>query len=401
MSYIPNDSSIARQSVITVNCTVARSIVEERQDISSNAPSGWQVIGGALIDGPRLQIRQDEPVVARITDMSGIKEKRAQELEVFSSFNGIALPPGMTQEQFEDQYICVGFAASSNNPEGDPPGTMDSIAVIRAGSGTTYNNSDEVFYPGDVFGWKLPSVNKEKRARQVEITAKFRSTSERTDVGKHVPILTKITYSQINDKMDLAVQRLLEVGPSLSVPRYMKKMRIGSSAVMEENDEMAINLKRMFAFAQYSAIVIGVEKGITNFDPNFLNSLNGSSSYSMLAHLLGLTESTTAAEDPSLYMPFFRRVFYSSLGSSSSFDIAEATRDLNSEFGPPQARSASTSFVFTRAPTVRDDVASIAKSASNGLARVYGQALNRVMRKKLGTVSSFSAPGARLDYARY
>lgn len=398
MSYIPNDSSVAKQSVITINCDVSRSIVEERRDNVLQTPDTWDVIGRDQVDAPHLQIRQDELVIARITDMSGVREKRAQQLEVFSSLNGISIPPGMTQEAFEDQFICVGFASDSNFPEGDPPGTTDSIAVTRAGSGTTINNSAEVFFPGDVFGYRLPSVNKKIRARDATVAAENKRRSERIDVGKHTPILTKITYSQINNKMESAVSALLD-NPRVSVPNYMLNLAIGSSVVLPEDVEMAINLKRMFNLAFYSAIVHAVDGGVVEFTQSFKNQ--GLSEYEQLAGVLGLIKSSTVQEDISLFLPYFRHIFMSSLGGADQSHTTAATQQLNFEFGPAPKKSLAAPFIFQRRTNPRDHMEDIAASASNGLARVYGQALNRVMRRKVGTVSNFSMPGDNLDYACY
>lgn len=303
----------------------------------------------------------------------------------------------MTQDAFEDEYVWMGMCHSASFPEGDPGGMGNGISIKRAGSGTTFNNSTDTFCPGDVIGYKLPSVDPDIRQREVSLFASTRIGSSHWRPNKNVAILRKVTYEEISIQFDLAVARLLSDVSSVSVPERELAAATGVFRPVSGVEEMAVLLKKTFNWAFLATIATCLEKNLI-----VINNPGTASKQAQLADLgakLGLTSRAArgVSEDTSLQDAYHRRVFKASLGSLPVEVQQDATDKVKTDlFANVRAQP---SFVQTGK---RNDeftqLLKIANTATNDLVKMYGQCMNRFERTTIGTASTYAPPGTNIDY---
>lgn len=389
---------IATQALIVVNGVLDTNIVVNRQQQAATAGPNSTIIGSNAIDAPRLGIEEGELLMMPTSafNFSGQSASTRRPL-VFSSFNGIPVEDKMSQDAFEDEYVWLGMAQNNTFPEGDPGGMGNGIAIKRGGSGTTFNNSTDTFCPGDVIGYRLPSVDPATREREVALFDGTRVGTSRWRPSKHTARLRKVTYDEITGQFDRAVARLLRDVLTVSVPERELATATGVFRQTDSVEEMAVLLKKAFNWAFLAAIATCVDRQLVT-----LTNFTATTPQSQLAELgvkLGLVDrgARGAAQDGILQDAYFRRVFKSSLSFLPETVQQDASdklkRDLFASARPPPTfgQTGKRDNEYTQ-------LMHVANTASADLVRMYGQCMNRFERTTIGTASTYAPPGSNLDY---
>jgi len=391
--------AVATQALIVTNCVLDTNILINRQQMAARAPSDASVIGKSAIGAAQLRVEEGELLMTHNTpfQFSG-KAMSTGRAVVFSSFNGIPIENGMSQDAFEDEFMFVGMAHSNTTPD-DGLGMQNGISAKRAGSGTTLNNSSETFAPGDVIGYRLPSVDKEKRAREVISHTTGRVGSDRYTPNKHVAILRKVTYKDITSQFDLAVAALLDNNAGISVHQHELLSAGGQVNTLSSTQEIAVLVKKAYNWAYWSAIQTAVEQGYVTLSPTINGSTVGAQMLS-LAAMLGLVKSNIGVrEEFEMQEDYFRRALKGSLGKTSVEMQNAANDQLERDLFTTQTRAAPSFGQSGKFDNIAEQLVHIANTASNDLTRAYGHCLDRIHQKIIGTASCFAAPQASVDYA--
>lgn len=392
--------AVATQALIVTNCVVDPNIVINRQQMAARAPHGASIIGKTAISAAQLQIEEGELLMSHITpfQFSG-KAMSTRRALVFTSFNGIPIEDGISQDAFEDQFMFVGMAHTTTFPDGDPGGMQNGISAKRAGSGTTLNNSADTFAPGDLIGYSLPSVDKDKRAREVASHSAGRVGTDRWRPNKHVAILKKITYKDITSQFDLAVAELLDNNAGISVHQHELLSAGGQINTLSSTQEIAVLTKKAYNWAFWSAIQTAVEQGYVTLT-GAINGTNTNAQMLSLAAMLGLVKSNVGVrEEYEMQENYFRRALKGSLSYTSVGMQTLANDQLEQDLYTTQTRATPSFGQSGKFDNIADQLTHIANTASTDLTKAYGHSLDRIQHKIIGTASCFAAPQASIDYA--
>ena len=392
--------AVATQALIVTNCVVDPNIVINRQQMAARAPHNSTIIGKSAINAEQLQIEEGELLLSHITpfQFSG-KAMSTRRALVFSSFNGIPIEDGISQDAFEDQFMFIGMAHTTTFPEGDPGGMQNGISAKRAGSGTTLNNSSDTFAPGDLIGFRLPSVDKDQRAREVASHSAGRVGTDRWRQNKHVAILKKITYKDIISQFDLAVAELLDNNAGISVHQHELISAGGHVATLSSTQEIAVLTKKAYNWAYWSAIQTAVEQGYVTLTGN-VNGTTDNEKMLSLAAMLGLIKSSVGiGEEYEMEERYYRRALKGSLSYTSTAMQVLANEQLEQDLYNLQTRAAPSFGQSGKFGNVAEQLIHIANTASKDLTKAYGHSLDRIQHKIIGTSSCFAAPQASIDYA--
>lgn len=389
---------ITTQGLITVNANLDPNIVVNRQNMANAAPAGSTIIGPA-VNALNLQIEEGELLFMSTASFQfGGKSMSGRRPLVFSSFNGIPVKYKETQEAFEEEYMFIGMAQSATFPEGDPGGMGNGIAVKRAGSGTTLNNSTETFCPGDVIGYQLPSVDEATRAREVPSLAGARVATDRYRPGKHVARLKKITYEEITSQFDLAVAALLDSIAGADVPSFDQKTNSGQEAVYGSTRELSVLIKKAYNWSFLAAIQAALYNDVITWSPNY-GAGTDAARMEQLAKDLGLVAGPLGGEKTELQREYLLLALNSSLSHTNADNQKAAERILGRYIGAAAPVMPSFGQLGGRGSKTPDQLKSVARTASYGLVRSYGRCMNNFERATIATASCFAAPGNNVDYA--
>lgn len=387
--------SITVQGLISANADLDPNVVINRTNMAASASADSTVIGATALDELRLQIEEGELLFSTTLGYhTGPRSASGRRPVVFSSFNGYPVEKGIQQEMFEDEFMFFGLAQNNTFPEGT--GMNNGIAVKRAGSGTTLNNGTDTFCPGDTIGFRLPSVDDAKRAREVS-SVERRIGTDRYRPNKHVAILKKITYEEITSQFDLAVAVLLDSIEGASVVEFDRMSSSGEQPVYGSLRELAVLIKKSFNWTFMSAIQAAVQMGIVTWGAGVSGAAD-SEKFESLGKKLGLVAAPPREEDTALQRNFFLLALNSSLGRAHRAAQETAERELDFYLSPS---SAPTLPAFGQSGGRRnktpEQLKSVARTASNGLARSFGRCMNNYERSTFATASCYAAPGNNVD----
>jgi hypothetical protein len=385
---------ITVQSLIVINGVVDPNIVLNRQRMADVAGPDATVIGRSAIGPSQLKIEEQELLLMPVTGFNYAGQTAtARRPLVFSSFNGIPVDKNMSQDAFEDEYVWLGMAHTVTAPEGDPVGMASGISIKRGGSGTTFNNSTDTFCPGDIIGYRLPSVDEATRDREVNMFA-WR-TGERSRPMKHTAMLRKITYEEITTQFDKAVARLLTDVQTVNV---IEREQAGASGMFRPVDgieEMAVLLKKAYGWAFVAAIATAMDRNVVVWNGT---PTSKQEQIAQLGAMMGLVNKVSGArEDTKMQEDFFKRALHASLGSlddkfqKSAVDLVRSDLFAATQLAPVFGQ-------VGKRDSPDTNLHAIAKTASNDLTKMYGQCMTRYERKTIGTSSTYSPPGTNLDY---
>lgn len=389
---------ITTQGLITVNADLDPNIVANRQNEAAAAPAGASIIGANAIDAPRLQIEEGELAFASTAGYQfGAKSMSGRRPLVFTSFNGLSVARKRTQEAFESDFIFIGMAQSATFPEGDPGGMGNGIALKRAGSGTTLNNSSETFCPGDVIGYRLPSVDESTRAREVPTTAGSRIGTERYRPGKHTAILRKVTYEEIISQFDVAVAALLDSISGANVPSFDQKAGSGQEVVYGSTRELSVLIKKAYNWAFVSAVITAIDKGLVTPVAGQLGA-TPALRVENLTKMMGLVPGAFQDESTAVQRDYFLLALNGSLDRTNTENQAAAQLLLETSVGTPAPALPTFGQAGRASGKLPEQIKSVARTASYGLVRTFGRCMNNFERTTIATASCFAAPGNNVDY---
>lgn len=128
---------------------------------------------------------------------------------VFASFTGEKIPQGFTQEQFDMQFVVVGFAKTAFEFNSlDQP--QNGIAVRVGGAGTTKNNGSKTFRPLDWIKVRIPSIDPDQRRKDDLNRPANKGGSPAT---KQTPILEPYTMNDMFAWVEEAVDWYFSATP--------------------------------------------------------------------------------------------------------------------------------------------------------------------------------------------
>ena len=448
-----SEQPITTQCLITINADSDPNMQVHRKAEAARSKPGT-VINAQYLEAEQLKIEPGELFFIEKDQQFSGGGKTAFRLHGFSSFNGINTY-GETQEQFEDRFLCLGFVTGVHYADGEVV-SRSGVAVQKAGSGTTINNSLEVFSPGDVFGVEYPAINEKERERQFHTVA-YRHRGNYSVRKKAVGILKKITYEDISDTFAEVAQTVV-FRRDLNVPRYRQQMLTGMSSGRSENEQHALSTKKFLAYHSYNTIMGAIERGlvvptvspladvsipevrlaweqtrdpIANSAPTAIKDFMWTNTEfrevtgtqkterdvayhaqaEYFATILGLAmphtqfNASTTLEDTALLVNINRRTLFGSLqhlkGGAHSAWWTETEAYVGHEFTRFDT-SAETRNRFgtlaSVAPSIARQMMSIAGEASVEYVRFNGKVYDRTYRSALGTISNYAPPNRTAHY---
>jgi hypothetical protein len=363
----------------------------------------------------------------------------------WTSFTGLPIPRDVkTDEQLADLVQFVGFS-NTTVPFGKTV-TRSGIAVRRHGSGTTVNNSNRTFFPGDIFGWELPSIHASRRAIQA---SRFPDT---TNVPQNKLIATPrlIHYSDIVDWGKRGAKFAINENKKLHIPSYRKRSpnTVRTTGALYE---IAMHYKQYLLFAAWNALMVAVQTGLVTptyeqaglkpaqrhadwqqiwrrtveYNPHEWNQFEVDTNRTtneikfnsikddinkketkkanmhefaeFSAGILGLVADNRRPwikEDTNLTKYLGMRTYLSLLNDRNTHSIAQVGKDFTTE-GAHRNRFGD----ILSTPTISGQMHSLQRDCASTFARTMGYMYNHVMRPAIGTVSNVSPPGGPIHYA--
>ena len=216
---------------------------------------------GVPSDAGDVTIRPDEMVFTYANTIGPGGPGTAFSGRGFASFTGMPIPPGITQEQFEDMFQFAGFAETHVFFEGDMT-TNSGVTVRKRGSGSIpVNFGTDTFYPGDMIGYELPAIDRLRRLEQV----KQRPSSRQgvPEPGKHIAIPRLVTYEDIVLWGQRVANELVEKNArshSFHIPTHHRNSLLNARS-RSHIDELAIQQKQFIAYVGYAAIMAAMQRG--------------------------------------------------------------------------------------------------------------------------------------------
>lgn len=252
-----SDQQITIQGLITINAAVHPGLLQQRAPLGRS--KGTKVIGEGHIDNNRIKVEPGEMFFIEKNLQFMDAGKTAFRVTGFTSFNGIEIRE-KSQQSFDDRFACLGFATSPFYGEGDPV-SRSGVAVQKAGSGTTVNNSLVTFCPGDVFGWELPSIDEKIRQGQYE-SVDYRRRGNFSVQKKYIGLVKRITYQDVVGSFDHIANLTVRNNSLLKIPERRLNALTGRPSTLGDTHQMCLALKEYNMTAAYSGVMAAIERGL-------------------------------------------------------------------------------------------------------------------------------------------
>lgn len=178
----------------------------------------------------------------------------------FTSFNGLDTH-GLTQREFERRLRCHGVTGGQKYFTQDMADS-NAVAVHLRGSTTMFNYSRETFYPGDLVGWRAPSVDEAERQREVAERPDHPETPNRKQL---LAIPKRVTYEDLVDEFGATARTLISLNLSapdaMNIPLFRERMRMRKNPPID-HDQVAVLLKQWVMSTAYHTCMAMVHAGV-------------------------------------------------------------------------------------------------------------------------------------------
>lgn len=241
----------------TVNVSIDPEIRRKRE--LALARSKGNVIGSASGSLDRFTFGIGEPFVAsKAGDPYG--RFSIHGLAGFVAFDGIEVPPGVEQIDFESQHDLLGFTRSQFvGEEQDAAGMnvfgygLDVLGVVN-----TPNSSQEKLMQNDIVGWEAPHVDAVSRDYQYRM-APAASRSFVPAPGKHSATIRRMNYNDISGIFANVASNMFKRNPDGTFERSINLLAPGSSTLV---DGLQREIKEMVLACAFYGVLALVRSGL-------------------------------------------------------------------------------------------------------------------------------------------
>jgi hypothetical protein len=284
------------QGEVTQNFRVSKYLIADRKKYGERRDSDELL--GTLTDPELSNIYPNEPLfVERRGATRGGKWRFPSDTRAtaFSSFNGIYIRGSKTQEEFEDLFTFVGFSktpydfTSNNQPQ-------NGVAARVSGSGTTYNNGNTDFYPGDLIKWRLRRINPEERKKDNSRLPHFKGIPQH----KFTAVMERFDPKDITEFPKRALTWILHPENMGKSDIYLLEPDAETHLTAEQEfgiSKKASDLSKIYTavvtLAQYGLITINTPPGDDPLDSTSYNEFNNILNH----HLHDINEKGTYLDD--------------------------------------------------------------------------------------------------------
>ena len=248
------------QGSVTQNYKVNTYIVKERQR-SADKNTEERRLGNFREE--ELNIFPNESLYARKLPHSAYgssskwKYPGDSRATVFSSFNAISLGDAMTQEEFEAGFKFMGFAkspydfTSSSQPK-------NGVSARVSGAGSTWNNGNTVFHPGDLVTWRLRKIDPVERRVDDQRLPKFKGIPR----DKYLAILERYDHRNVTDLLRNALEYVL-----LNGEKYETDIsNLDGNTFLDYLQDTALNLKFCDLVKLYNGVLTLSQYGLVTIN---------------------------------------------------------------------------------------------------------------------------------------
>ena len=375
--------TIAPEAQIRVTGLIERRTPDDIRDRVALIPNAndASVIGYGRFDSRYMAI-DSKDIVWRRENQQRTGVKTDANMEVFSSFNGEVIEPGMTQEKFNQRYRAVGVTQGGSDPDYRMGGDNSGIAWNSQGSTTVHNNSGYDFNYGDYIIAVPPSIDRYTRDSHHEAMSKLRG--ENHIAGKYKGQFEPFSHKNTLGIFDEAVAELVNDPTKFNLPARMLSVYTGKPIDDSDSEEIALNLKRASMWTAFSAIATFLStpalQGLTLID---------------IAATLGLVEAPGVRENETTQQEILSRSFLSTLKSTTLYD--ETVKTISREIGAAPVTGTAFFSTQTPRPSVQQQLLNEGDVAYDLLWRSSGHALERAGGNVFARVLRPSKAGQPMD----